>query len=273
MQFRFIQPHKTLQNYVKHYCFMESEACEADVSERVIPTESIQLMFHYRQPFVVLEKNRIVSHQPRSIISGLSNTFSDVSTYGYTGVVFVAFQPAGACMFFRFPLSEIENQSVDMKEFFNKEISEVEEQLFLFNNFEERATIIDLFLLNKMEEVKSHDFLLIRESMRLIKQSHGQTDSYKLSSALYTTQKNLERKFSSLIGKTPKQFIKIIRFQSVIDDISTRRNINLTELAYRNGYADQSHFIRDFKAFSGFTPKEFISRYPNCQLNCDFDSF
>lgn len=273
MNFRFIQPSLHLRSYVKHYCFMESEACEPDVIERVIPTESIQLMFHYRQPFVVLEEDKIVSHQPQSIISGLSNSFSDVSTYGAAGVVFVAFQPAGACHFFRFPLSDIENQSLDMKDIFNKEIREVEEKLYYQNSFDERATVIDNFLLKRMSGVKQHDYLLLQESLRIIKQNLGQTDTNALSAALFTTPKTLERKFATMVGKTPKQFIKLIRFQSTIEDMTLRKGSNLTDYAYRNGYSDQSHFIRDFKAFSGFTPKEFMVRYPNCRLNTDSETF
>jgi AraC-like DNA-binding protein len=229
---------------------MESDACEQDVCERVIPTESIQLMFHYQQPFVVLKEDKIVSHQPQSIISGLSNSFSDVSTFGSAGVVFVAFQPAGACMFFRFPLSEIENQSLDMKDIFNKEIREVEENLYHQNTFEKRAAIIDSFLLKKLTEIKSHDYLLMQEGVRLIKQSRGQTDTQALSARLFSTPKTLERKFSALIGKTPGQFIKLIRFQATIEDMLFHKGMNFTDYAYRNGYADQSHFIRDFKSIS-----------------------
>lgn len=252
---------------------MESEPGEPDVSERVIPTESIQLMFHYRQPFVVLNGDRIVSHQPQSIISGLSNTFSDVSTFGVTGVVFVVFQPAGACQFFRFPLSDIENQSLNMKDIFSKEIREVEEKLYHETSFEGRVAVIDNFLLKKMSGVKQHDYLLLQESVRLIKQNRGQTDTLTLSEKLFTTPKTLERKFSTLIGKTPKQYIKLIRFQATIEDMTLRKGSNLTDYAYRNGYTDQSHFIRDFKSFSGFTPKEFIARYPDCNLNQNVDSF
>jgi len=252
---------------------MESELGEPDVSERVIPIESIQLMFHYRQPFVVLNGDRIVSHQPQSIISGLSNTFSDVSTFGVTGVVFVAFQPAGACQFFRFPLSDIENQSLNLKDIFSKEIREVEEKLYHETSFEGRVAVIDNFLLKKMSGVKQHDYLLLQESVRLIKQNRGQTDTRTLSEKLFTTPKTLERKFSAMVGKTPKQYIKLIRFQATIEDMTLRKGSTLTDYAYRNGYTDQSHFIRDFKSFSGFTPKEFIARYPDCNLNQDIDSF
>jgi AraC-like DNA-binding protein len=33
---------------------------------------------------------------------------------------------------------------------------------------------------------------------------------------------------------------------------------SLTDLAYENEYFDQAHFIKDFKEFTGLTPKEFF---------------
>ena len=33
--------------------------------------------------------------------------------------------------------------------------------------------------------------------------------------------------------------------------------INLTDISYRSGYTEQSHFIRSIKKFTGKTPSEF----------------
>jgi AraC-like DNA-binding protein len=33
---------------------------------------------------------------------------------------------------------------------------------------------------------------------------------------------------------------------------------SLTDLAYENEYFDQAHFIKEFKQFTGLTPKEFF---------------
>ncbi len=38
-------------------------------------------------------------------------------------------------------------------------------------------------------------------------------------------------------------------------------NVDWSELAYDLGYSDQSHFIRDFKANCGLTPKEYNAVY------------
>lgn len=261
MNFIFEQATGFLRSYIKEYCFMESVPGNVDIVERVIPTENVQLMFHYKKPFVILQSNNIKEHQPKSIISGLSNTFSDVSTNGEVGVVFVSFYPNGACHFFKFPLSEIENKSIDLTEIYSREISEVEEQLAEKKTIKEKVSIIEKFLIKRYSPIALYDSSLINKSIEIVKNSKGQMNTNYLSSCLYTTPKTLERKFSQYLGKTTKQYIKLIRFNEVLLDFNKYKEKSMTEIAYKNGYFDQSHFIKDFKTYTGYTPKEFVSIY------------
>ena len=267
MKFQIVQPSGFLKNYIKNYCFMESDIYDADVMERVIPTENIQLMFHYKNPFVVFHPNDSVIKQPRSIISGLSDNYSDVSTAGETGVVFISFQPTGACHFFNFPLSEIENLSVDLNDIFNSEIRQIEELLYLKDTIREKVTVIESFLIRRYSPIPSYDGLLIQKGVEIVKNCKGQTNAKYLSDCLYTSPKTLERKFAKYLGKTTKQLIKLIRFQEVLHDFSCVNELSLTEHAYKNGYFDQSHFIHDFKSYTGYTPKEFYTKYPDFNLD------
>lgn len=263
MKFQIVQPSGFLKKYIKNYCYMESDIYDADVMERVIPTENIQLMFHYKNPFVVFHSNEFVSKQPRSIISGLSNNYSDVSTAGETGVVFVSFHPTGACHFFNFPLSEIENLSVDLTDIFNSEIRQIEELLYLKDTIKEKVTVIENFLINRFSPIPDYDNLLIQKGIELVKGYKGQINAKCLSESLYTSPKTLERKFAKYLGKTTKQLISLIRFQEVLRDFSCGDERSLTEFAVNNGYFDQSHFIHDFKSHTGYTPKEFRAKYPD----------
>lgn len=246
---------------------MESNIYDADVMERVIPTENIQLMFHYKNPFVVFHSNDSVIKQPRSIISGLSNNYSDVSTAGETGVVFISFHTTGACHFFNFPLSEIENLSVDLTDIFNSEISQIEELLYLKDTIKEKVTVIENFLIRRYFPIPSHDDSLIQTGVEIVKNCKGQTNAKYLSDCLYISPKTLERKFAKYLGKTTKQLIKLMRFQEVLHDFSCVNELSLTEHAYKNGYFDQSHFIHDFKSYTGYTPKEFYTKYPDFNLD------
>ncbi|OFX75091.1 MAG: hypothetical protein A2X12_11995, partial [Bacteroidetes bacterium GWE2_29_8] len=256
MNFQIVQPSGFLKNFIKYYCFMESFNYEVDIVERVIPTENIQLMFHYKNPFIVHHSNNSTIKQPRSIISGLSNSFSDVSTNGETGVIFISFYPTGACHFLNFPLSEIENQSVDMFDVLGTEIRKIEEILYFTKSIKEKISVVENFLIEKYSPIPSHDNMLIQKGIEIIKNYKGQINASSLSNNLSITPKTLERKFSKYIGKTTKQIIKLIRFQEVLHDFSKNKDLILTQRAYNNGYFDQSHFIHDFKTYSGYTPKE-----------------
>jgi AraC-like DNA-binding protein len=269
MTFRIVHPSGFLKKFVKQYCFMETDVHEGNVMERVIPTENVQLMFHYKNPFVVFHSNNKLVTQPRSIISGLSHSFSDVSTNGESGVVFISFYPTGACHFFDFPLSEIENQSIDMSDVLGNEIGQIEETLYFANTIEEKTGIIESFLLRRYSPIPSHDYLLLQKGIDIIKWEKGQSNAVTLSDSLATSPKTLERKFARYLGKTTKQMIKLIRFQQILHNLSSCKTLSLTNQAYLNGYFDQSHFIHDFKTFSGYTPKEFLIRYPDFNINSD----
>jgi AraC-like DNA-binding protein len=245
---------------------MESNPCDRNIVERVIPIENIQLMFHYRNPFIVYHLDTSITKQPRSIISGLSDSFLDVTTNGEAGVVFVSFYPASACHFFRFPLSEIENQSLDMADISGLEIRHVEELLYCATTLKERVSVIETFLIKRYSPVHIYDSQLIGKAIETIATSGAQLTTAALSKSLSITSKSLERKCAHYLGKTPKQLIKLHRFRQVLHDISINKNFNLTEHAYNNGYFDQAHFIRDFKHFSGYTPGEFISKYPDFDI-------
>jgi len=248
---------------------MESDIYDADVMERVVPTENIQLMFHYRNPFVVFHSNKTVTKQPRSIISGLSDNYSDVSTNREAGVVFIRFHTTGACHFFNFPLSEIENQSVDLTDIFNTEIRQLEELLYFKDPINEKVAVIENFLIRRYSPIPTHDKLLIQKGFEIIKSSKGQTSVKYLSDCLHASPKTIERKFAKYFGKTTKQLIKLIRFRGVLHDFGCIKELSFTEHACNNGYFDQSHFIHDFKSYTGYTPKEFFARYPDCDINAD----
>jgi AraC-like DNA-binding protein len=74
------------------------------------------------------------------------------------------------------------------------------------------------------------------------------------------SQKKLIRLFRETVGMTPKLFLRVTRFQRVIADLHARREIGWGDVVEQHGYYDQSHFIRDFRAFSGFSPTGWLKQ-------------
>lgn len=72
------------------------------------------------------------------------------------------------------------------------------------------------------------------------------------------SERTLERLMNQHVGISPKRFTRIIRLQSFLDGFRNGVHDNFTDLAYINDYFDQSHSIREFKEFTGITPREFF---------------
>ncbi|WP_461534205.1 helix-turn-helix domain-containing protein [Sinomicrobium sp.] len=117
--------------------------------------------------------------------------------------------------------------------------------------------IISLFL----EEIAKNSSLnpdkSILLAINLIVQFKGKISVSELRNKLFLTERTLERRFVKEVGVTPKVFCKIIQFQNSLAQIKNEASNSLTGIAYENGFSDQSHFIKTFKKYTGFTPSEF----------------
>ena len=59
-------------------------------------------------------------------------------------------------------------------------------------------------------------------------------------------------------GISPKEFERFIRFQTFLNAIhGAADQVNNEELALNCGYYDQSHMLKDFRAFAGTTPEKY----------------
>lgn len=100
----------------------------------------------------------------------------------------------------------------------------------------------------------------IKLAINLILKTNGTISINEIRDKLCVTERTLERHFLKETGVTAKQFAKIIQFSSAMQQMTETDYVNLTDIAYDNNFADQSHFIRSFKTYTGKTPKEFLQQ-------------
>jgi len=263
MFYRIIRPSGFLAQFIKYYWVLEINSSEGEISERVIPTGNIELMFHYKKPFEVVCEEKPYT-QYRSFICGINNTFSDISAKGDSGVIAVTFYPHGACNFFRFPLQEIEDSSIDLNEIHPSAIRFIEEMISTLTSIEEKIFLIEDFLKQSFKQILNSDLSLIQNGIDLINQREGNIKVSQLASELFTTERSLERKFKTFLGKSPKQYLRIARFRNVLHKLYNTDFTSLTDFSYECSFFDQAHFINDFKSMTGHTPGEFLLQYPDC---------
>ncbi len=100
----------------------------------------------------------------------------------------------------------------------------------------------------------------IKLAINLILKANGAISIKEVREKLCVTERTLERHFLKEIGVTAKQFAKIVQFSSALQQMTETDYANLTEIGYDNCFADQSHFIRSFKRYTGKTPKKFLQQ-------------
>ena len=260
--YNIYKPNNRLSGLIKFYWQLElSSDLQTIHTERVIPSGELQLIFHYRTPFKEISKHNQTLVQPQCLISGQQTEYKDVMTApGSVGMLAVVFYPYALRAFFPNPVSEFTNQSIALDAIFPTEIKELQDRLIEANGVYSRIWLIEKFLLGRLSI--PNDFSLAREAVNIIAGVNGQTTVSEVASKLDISKRQLERTFLKNVGISPKKFGRIVRFNASIKLFESATS--LTTLTYEAGYFDPSHLIRDFRGFTGLSPKEFF-RYP-CQL-------
>ncbi|MES2689422.1 MAG: helix-turn-helix domain-containing protein, partial [Bacteroidota bacterium] len=147
---------------------------------------------------------------------------------------------------------------VPLPELFGPDGLRLEKSILDAPTTEERIRHIEAFLLGTLTSAENID-RIAKLSVECILELNGKLSVDELSARLNINRRQLERKFSTAIGLSPKQLSKVIRLQSVLKMMATKGFTSLSSVAYEGEYYDQAHFIKDFKEFTGLSPKQFYA--------------
>jgi AraC-like DNA-binding protein len=255
MNYQVFEPIAELQGFIKCFWTLEDEASPELVRQRVVPDGCMEMIFNYGDRFYQYPEDGSCILQPRSFIFGQITSFLEIAPSGVTGIVAARFLPEGLAPFIDRPVSSLENKAVDINEIFG---SVLEQAVLSANNNDERIKLIEEFLLARLEEPQTIDHIT-SDCVEVILQTQGQLGVEELADKMNINRRNLERKFVSAVGMSPKQLSRVVRLQAALKLMEQKKYSNLTSLAYESGYYDQAHFIKDFREFTGFSPRQFFA--------------
>lgn len=229
------------------------------LTQRVIPYGYVELIIHLNDFHCELLQGSDYSSSPDYTLIGLYTRPYDVQFRNHVKVFGIRFKPEAIYHAFGLPAAEVHHSFIDMETAADRLFGEFCLRLRESDSTTQMISLTENYLLKKIRSSRLNLYYL-NKAAALIRESNGSISVDELAGKVYISTRQLEREFKNKLGLSPKSYIRIARLNQVNRKIQSGERIDLTELSFSSGYADQAHFIRDFKQFTGESPKVFLSK-------------
>lgn len=256
MRYNEYPPSALLKAYVQCYFTCQTD-CAVTTSDSVYASGFVEIMFNVGDG-----PQQLISHgqttRPRAQLWGQTiQPFTFVSS-GKHAMLGIRFYPHTAACFFDEPVDTFNNQVTDYVDVAGREGRELYNQLAEATTLNKKIELLENFLLARLKRFE-HRFAKLKLMSSIVIELNN--DSFfrginNVSARYGMTPRYLQKLFLSYSGISPHLFSKIRRFQKSLQLI-TKNELSLTTVAHQCGYYDQSHFIKDFKNFTGLAPSHF----------------
>lgn len=242
---KIYQPREELRPYVRYYWTLESNE---PFNILTFPIGCPQIIFHKKSPLYIPELDR---SQSQFTINGQVNFPAHICSDGKLDMIVAVFYPHTIDMFIDTPPSSFYNMEISGYDIVNRKLNEVAQTIFDSEDHNECIAILEQYLLSKIKPCLN--ISRIGESIKAMFRIPSITVS-SLADIACLSKRQYERTFSETVGMNPKEYSRVVRFQKALW-LMQNGELNYAGIASACGFSDQSHFIRNFKSMSGYTPR------------------
>lgn len=228
--------------------------------ERVVPDGGIYLIFEldgYKRNMFDVETHKPIRDFTRVWLSGMHKNYIAISAHEDSRMFVVQFHPGGASPFLKAPVSDLNDKVVPAEELFGTSIFELHEALKAANDDARMFKLATEYLMERAEFEDGPARVLVDEMIDAIRVNAGAQLKDIIETSDYS-QKQAIHHFKRLVGLNPKSFQRVVRFGEILAAVKEKQTVSWRQIAADCAYYDQSHFIREFKAFCGYSPTEFL---------------
>jgi AraC-like DNA-binding protein len=250
-------PSPPLNAYIEDLYYLDGPT--AYPRQKVLPVASSNLMINLGDAFDVYEPDQV---QPFITCTdswwvGIWNTYHSVDWPPNVQFFGVHFKPGGAYPFLHLPLSEMNGQVVPLDAIWGQDAGEIRERLHAASAAPAGFAVLEQLLTARFREAP-YSLDIVQYAVMEIAQYHGALSIRALSDQIGFSQNHLSNQFKRFVGIPPKEVARFYRFAHVLRSIDPLQPVDLTRIAHQTEFYDQSHFNRDFVAFTGYSPTEYV---------------
>ena len=254
MEFTYFPPSEILKPYIRHYYLFRSTS-DAAFGDTVYPSGDMEMIFNLGEGAWSTPGK---ANPPIELWGQITKPLPIHSTGKHT-MLGVKFFPHSAAFFLDDDIGGFNDQVFDLGDILGAPVKQLHQQLLEAKDPGRQIALLESFLVQKLMQGEKRALRI--DKVGHILKSMAKDPAVVKINAIATKHGITSRYLNKLIfrhtGLTPISFSKIKRFQFSLKLIA-RNDQPLTAVAYDCGYFDQSHFIKEFKSFTGLTPSAYL---------------
>lgn len=244
-------PAYPLSEIVDYFWYVNGEVNHK--KEKILPAGNQELMINLNDSFVMEDNSSESNKRCNKMWFSSVLTKPIVIHTTVTNVIGISFKNSGAYSLFGFPLTEFNNYVTDIENIWNNKVIDIRDRILELESIQSRFKLLDKLLTHEIKKEAS-----LNKSVEFAISLMDSNTISEISQKVGFTNKHLNDLFKKYMGISPNKYRRIRQFQKSVNMIGLDTNVDFQEIAFISGYFDQSHFIRDFKEFTDFTPTEYL---------------
>ena len=259
MLFREHQPPLCLKPYVRYYWTLQLDLPPASHFSVQLLAEGFEFTFNMADTIEIINCDGRAKYISTTSITGPMSRPMRVRSTGAVNLFGICFNPGGGYPFFKYPTHEMVDQYSSADDLWGAKGREFVENIHNdCGTTQARIEAANAYLTRCLKTNLRED-VVTQKAIETIESCKGRITVEQLARQLGLSSRHLTRKFKERIGMSPKYLCRNIRFKQVYKRIeAAASHCNWADLALTYGYYDQSHFINEFKYFTGKSPESYF---------------
>jgi AraC-like DNA-binding protein len=238
-----------------------SSAPLAHAKERLMPDGSMSLIVNLREDAISIYDAGQGMRKERlrgTVLAGVRSEFCVIDTDCQIEIMGVVFKPGGAFPFLRLPAGELHGLDVNLETVWGARATELRDRLLDAPTLAEKFQVMEAALRAALVPARERH-PVVAFALRAFRSPEPTSVAGVVERTGFSARRFIAL-FTREVGLTPKLFLRVQRFQHVVRRLHADHEPALADVALTCGYYDQSHFIHDFRAFSGVSPTDYLAR-------------
>ncbi|HEY0064457.1 MAG TPA: helix-turn-helix domain-containing protein [Telluria sp.] len=256
-----LTPAPALQPFVRQLWYAESPAEASAVREHVLPTGQMHLVFRLEGPALKLftgpdDLTGSIVREP--VVVGPRASFYAKESGASVTSIGVQLLPGAAMGLFGVSAAELAERHTPLSDLWGAAGRSALDQMAQARDPQACLQTLESILARQLPRIKA-----MHPAVAQLLARPGQLariDTLVRDSCY--SHRGFIALFRQATGMSPKRYARLMRFRAVLASLRRQPGVPLGMLALDAGYSDQSHMQREFRAFAGLTPLQYLQRDP-----------